>query len=188
MKDTGPSPASGHSSTSRDRANREQSSSLPDGRRAMAPPAGWRAWTGEVGPGDVVSRTDYDLGDLMDTGAAVAVTPFRPGGDQAVLVVAAAISGRCRGSAPAATRRAVCRGQPVDQGRTRCHPCAAAAHWEEWNLYGLGPSNGEDGQTRMAAQLTRVLPENAGWASSLPPGILALDPWLRYAGPRPSDP
>ncbi len=33
---------------------------------------------------------DYDLGDLTDTGAAVAVTTFRPSEDQAVLVVAAA--------------------------------------------------------------------------------------------------
>ena len=33
---------------------------------------------------------DYDLGDLRETGAAVAVTTFRPSEDQAVLVVAAA--------------------------------------------------------------------------------------------------
>ena len=59
--------------------------------------------------------------------------------------------------------------------------------WLTTPLYGLGLSNGEDGQTRMAAPLTRVLPEIAGWARSLPPGILALDPWLRHAVPRPSD-
>ena len=62
------------------------------------------------------------------------------------------------------------------------------AYWEEWNLYQLGPLNGEDGQTRMAAQLTRVLPEIADWADSLPCDILALDPWLRHADPEPSDP
>jgi hypothetical protein len=55
------------------------------------------------------------------------------------------------------------------------------AHWEEWNLYGLGPLNGDDGQTRMAAQLTRVLPEIADWATSLARGILALAPWLTGA-------
>jgi hypothetical protein len=57
----------------------------------------------------------------------------------------------------------------------------------KWNLYQMGPSNGEDGQTRMAATFTRVLPEIADWAASLPSGILALDLFLRRAGPQPFD-
>ena len=36
---------------------------------------------------------DFDLGDLQDTGAAVAVTLFRPSEDQAVLVVATGAAG-----------------------------------------------------------------------------------------------
>ena len=50
------------------------------------PPRGWP----EVIPrGDIL--LDYDLGDLLDTGAAVAVTLFRPDPNQTVLVVAAEI-------------------------------------------------------------------------------------------------
>lgn len=57
------------------------------------------------------------------------------------------------------------------------------ARWEDWNLYELGESSREDGQTYLAAKLTRVRPEIADWAASLPPGILTLDPWLRPAIP-----
>src|SRR6266568_3794381 len=56
------------------------------------PPAG--GWPhldwGRGTRGRGVHNLDYDLGDLADTGAAVAVTTFRPSEDQAVLVVAAA--------------------------------------------------------------------------------------------------
>jgi hypothetical protein len=37
-----------------------------------------------------VGNLDFNPGDFEDTGAAVAVTTFRPSEDQAVLVVAAA--------------------------------------------------------------------------------------------------
>ena len=49
------------------------------------PDGGWPrpAW----GPG--ARNLSFDLGDLRETGAAVAVTIFRPSEDQAVLVVAA---------------------------------------------------------------------------------------------------
>jgi hypothetical protein len=43
----------------------------------------------------------------------------------------------------------------------------------EWNVY----SSGIIGD-HVEARLTRVLPEIAAWAATLPPGILALDPWL----------
>jgi hypothetical protein len=132
---------------------------------------------------------DFDLGDLMDTGAAVGVTTFRPSEDQAVLVVAAAEPEAVEAWLRPQLGEMLCivasrwAKAELDAARSHLH-----AHWEEWNLYQLGPSNGEDGQTRMAAQLTRVLPEIAGWASSLPPGILALDPWLRRAVPPPCEP
>jgi hypothetical protein len=48
------------------------------------PPGGWPQVTRR---GDIL--LDYDIGDLSDTGAAVAVTLFQPGTGQAVLVVAA---------------------------------------------------------------------------------------------------
>ena len=40
--------------------------------------------------------------------------------------------------------------------------------FEEWNLLELGESSGEDGQACLEAKLTRVLPEIAEWAASLP--------------------
>jgi hypothetical protein len=123
---------------------------------------------------------DYDLGDLMDTGAAVAVTTFRPSEDQAVLVVAAAdrdaVEARLRPQLGALLCVVASRWTKAELDAVSAH---LHAQWEEWNLYQLGPSNGEDGQTCMAASLTRVLPEIASWASALPPDILALDPWLR---------
>ena len=50
--------------------------------------------------------------------------------------------------------------------------------WQQWNLLQLGPQHAEDGQPHIAARLVRVLPEIAVWAASLPPGIVAFDPWL----------
>ncbi len=155
------------------------------------PPAGgwprvdWRSGIWRRGERNL----DYDLGDLVDTGAAVAVTTFRPSEDQAVLVVAAADRDAVEAQLRPQLGELLCivaslwTKAELDAARAHLH-----THWEEWNLYGLGPSNGEDGQTRMAAQLARVLPDIAGWASALPPGILALDPWLRHAEPRPSHP
>jgi hypothetical protein len=45
--------------------------------------------------------------------------------------------------------------------------------WSEWNVYGSGIID-----DHVEARLTRVLPEMATWLATLPPGILALDPWL----------
>lgn len=136
-----------------------------------------------------VHNLDYDLGDLEDTGAAVAVTTFRPGEDQAVLVVAAADLDAVEAQLRPQLGELLCvvtsRWTKAELDAVRAH---LHAHWEDWNLYQLGPSNGEDGQTCMTAQLTRVLPDIADWAASLPGGILALEPWLRHADPQPSDP
>jgi hypothetical protein len=63
------------------------------------------------------------------------------------------------------------------------------ARHEEWNLYQLGPLNTEDGQTCMSAKLTRVSPQIATWAASLPTGVLSLSPWLTAKrSSQPSDP
>jgi hypothetical protein len=53
--------------------------------------------------------------------------------------------------------------------------------WRDWRLYQLGPQHAEDGQAHIGARLVRVLPEIAVWAASLPPGIVALEPWLTPA-------
>ncbi len=132
------------------------------------------------GHGD--KNLDYDLGDLTDTGAAVAVTTFRPSEDQAVLVIAAvdpdAVEARLRPQLGELLCVVASRWTKAELDAVRAH---LHAHHDEWNLYQWGPSNSEDGQTCMAAKLTRVLPEIAIWAASLPAGILSLDPWLRHA-------
>lgn len=46
-----------------------------------------------------------------------------------------------------------------------------------WNIYSLDGG----GRDHVTARLTRVLPEIAAWAATLPPGILAFEPWLTPA-------
>ena len=138
------------------------------------PPGGWPPATPW---GDMPLK--YDLGDLHATGAAVAVTLFRPSEDRAVLVVAAsdlaAVEARLRPQLGVLL-------------------CVVPSRWtkaqldeigdylwerrEQWQLFEWGPHHTDDGQARMTARLARVLPEIAAWADSLPDGMVALDPWL----------
>jgi hypothetical protein len=138
------------------------------------PPGGWPI---VVQRGDV--RLEYDLGDLRDTGAAVAVTIFRPGRNQVVLVVAAAdlaaVEARLRpqlGDRLCIVLSRWTKAQ-LDEVRSYLHE-----HSQQWNLLRWGPQNTEDGQVYIAARLTRMLPEIAAWAVPLPSGILTLEPWL----------
>jgi hypothetical protein len=141
-----------------------------------APEGGWPHLT--WGHGD--KNLDYELGDLDQTGAAVARTLFRPSEDQAVLVVAAmdpnAVEAQLRPQlgpllcvVPSKWTRA-----ELEAVRARLH-----AHHEEWNLYmwGYGPTT-DEGQAQITARLTRMLVEVAAWADSLPAGILDLESWL----------
>jgi hypothetical protein len=140
-----------------------------------APEGGWPrpAW------GDGDKNLSYDLGDLREPGAVVAATIFRPSDEQAVLVIAAAdpdlVEARLRPQLGALlcvipSRWTTAELQAVD--------AYLRGHSQEWNLLQFGPHNNEDGQPCMAARLTRVLPQIAIWASSLPADILTLDPWL----------
>jgi len=141
-----------------------------------APAGGWPRIAG----GDGDHNLHVDLGDLADTGAAVAVTTFRPSEDQAVLVVAAVDLNAVEAQLRPQLGELLCVVTSLwTKGELDAVRAHLQAHWDEWCLYGLGPLTGEDGQTFMTAQLTRVLPEIADWASSVPRGILALDPWLR---------
>jgi len=138
------------------------------------PPGGWPVTERR---GDI--ELSYDLGDLADTGAATARTLFHPGPDQAVLVIAAAdpaaVEARLRPQLGASLCVIPSRWTKHQLDTVRDH---LDQHWQQWNLLQFGPRNGEDGQPRIAASLGRVLPEIAAWAASLPPGILALEPWL----------
>jgi hypothetical protein len=140
-----------------------------------SPPLG--GWPQVNRRGDIL--LDYDLGGLQDTGAAVAVTLFRPSEDQAVLVVAAsdqaAVEARLRPQlgvllcvVPSPWTKA-----QLDEIRDYLRE-----RHEQWQLYQHGPQHTEDGQARVAIRLVRVLPEIADWADSLPHGIVVIDPWL----------
>lgn len=139
------------------------------------PPEG--GWPATERHGDI--ELSYDLGDLADTGAATAVTLFHPGKNQAVLVVAAADLAAVEARLRPQLGTSLC----VVPGRwTKDQLDGVRDHldqrWQQWNLLQLGPQHAEDGQPHIAARLVRVLPEIAVWAASLPPGIVAFDPWL----------
>ena len=150
-----------------------------------APAGGWPHPRWGLGDHNLV----YDLGDLVDTGAAVAVTIFRPRDDQAVLVVAAADADTVEAWLRPQLGDLLC---VVASRWTRVEFDAVRTQlnelWDKWNLYELGESRNEDGQACTEAKLTRILPEIAVWAASLPSGIVAFDPWLRRSNPKPSDP
>lgn len=138
------------------------------------PPQGWPI---VLRRGDV--ELGYDMGDLELTGAAVAVTIFRPGPNRAVLMVAAgdvaAVEARLRpqlGESLCVVPSRWTKAQ-LDTVRDYLH-----YQWEQWGLYQLGPHNTDDGQAHIAARLVRVLPEIAAWAATLPKDILRLEPWL----------
>lgn len=138
------------------------------------PPGGWPPG---VPWGDMPLK--YDLGDLRDTGAAVAVTLFRPSEDRAVLVVAAsdqaAVEARLRPQLGVLLCVVPSRWTKAQLDEIRDYLWERR---EQWQLLGSGPHHTDDGQARMTARLARVLPEIAAWANSLPDGIVALDPWL----------
>lgn len=158
----------------------------PEGLRWQTPPCpapegGWPHLT--WGHGD--KNLDYELGDLEQTGAAVARTLFRPSEDQAVLVVAATDPEAVEAQLRPQLGPLLC---VVPSKWTRAELEAVRAHLhvqhEEWNLYmwGYGPTT-DDGQAQVTASLTRMLPEVAAWAATLPSGILGLEPWLTRMRP-----
>jgi hypothetical protein len=140
-----------------------------------APEGGWprQAW------GDGDKYLTYDLGDLREVGAVVAETIFRPSDDQAVLVIAAADPDLVEARLRPQLGELLC---VLPSRWTTAELEAVGAylrnHSQEWNLLQFGPHNNQDGQPSMAARLTRVLPQIASWAASLPADILTLDPWL----------
>ena len=146
------------------------------------PEGGWPrlAW------GDADKNLTYDLGDLRETGAVVAATIFRPSDDQAVLVITAADPDLVEARLRPQLGELLC---VIPSRWTRAELQAADAylrgHSQEWNLLQWGESSNEDGQACMVARLTRVLPQIAFWAASLPADILTLDPWLAPGRNRP---
>jgi hypothetical protein len=173
------------------RADRQDPPALGPGAHAgwVTPPCpppegGWPAMAAYEGSG-----LFRDLDDLDGTGAAVAVTWFRPGENQLVLVVAAAdpaaVEARLRpwlGGSLCVVPSRWTKGQLNDASSQ------LRERWQQWSLYGLQKQNAGDGQGCVAARLVRVLPQIAVWTAALPPGIVVLEPWLTPAGDGPGAP
>lgn len=147
------------------------------------PPGGWPRQTRELWQRGE-KNLDFDLGDLPETGAAVAVATFRPGKDQAVLVVAAAdpeaVEARLR---PQLGQLLCVVPSKWTKAEFEAVRARLRAHFEGWNLYYLASGTAEDGQAHITARLTRMLPEVAAWAANLPAGILDIEPWLTRTQP-----
>ena len=151
------------------------------------PEGGWPA-TGRLDTAELSPELD----DLAGTGAAVAVTWFHPGEHQLVLVVAAADPATVEARLRPRLGGSLCV-VPSRWTKAQLDDVASQLHqrMQEWNLYQLGRQHTDDGQAYIGAHLVRVLPQIAAWAASLPPGIVALEPWLRPAKDdygTPSDP
>lgn len=140
------------------------------------PPAGgWRYRRNGVHD----QNLNFDIGDLVRTGAAVTVVTFRPEPDQAVLVVAA--------SAPDIVE-SVLRPQLPDRLCVIASRFSRAQldevkntftdHVDDWALDFVGESADEQAQARIEVQLLRVTPDLADWAATMPDGLLVLKPSL----------
>lgn len=138
------------------------------------PEAGWPT---VVRRGDI--ELDYHLGDLGTSGAAVAVTLFRPGPEQVVLVVAAAdvaaVEARLRPQLGASLCVVPSRCTKAELDQAHAH---LSSRLDSWNIHRMGVSSDADGQARIVVNLTMVTPEIAAWAASAPPGVADLRPWL----------
>jgi hypothetical protein len=124
------------------------------------------------------TNLDYDLGDLKDSGAAVAVTLFRPSATQVVLVVAA--------DDPAAVEARL---GPQLGGRL----CIVASRYSRaeinsvredlvrrtgWPIWATGESCDDEGQPVVTVELTRVRPDFAAWLANQPEGLVHVEAWL----------
>ena len=133
------------------------------------PPAG--GWPDVISGGD--SPLHYDIGDLRVTGALIVLTLFRPAKNKAVLVVAAADRAAVEARLRPQLADCLC---VVPSRWTRAELDSVTSHLhdrhDEWHAYQWGDSSTLDGQPYITASLTRVLPEIAAWAASLPDGLL----------------
>ena len=137
------------------------------------PPAG--GWP----RGERDENLDFDRLAVENSGAAVTVVTFRPGPDQAVLVVAAedvdAVEQLLRPQLP--DRFCV-----VASRWTRDQLDTARAqlmrHWHDWTLESAGEDIDEHAQACVEVELLRVTDDLAQWAETLPDDMLLLAPSL----------
>lgn len=135
--------------------------------------------------GRAVDNLDFDVGDLMESGAAVTLVTYRPSPDQAVLVVAANDVAAVEHHLRPQLHDRLC----IVPSRWSRADIDGVSHqlreaWDRWRLFGVGETADENAQACVVAQLTRVTSEIADWAESQPNGLLVLRPWLSPALPR----
>ena len=139
------------------------------------PPGGWPH--GMNGAAD--DNPTFDVGDLEATGAAVTVVIFRPGPDQAIVVVAASDPELVRARLGPQLPRRLC---VVTSRWTRQQLndvlSAARDHWQDWGVELMHELADDNAQAHIEIELVRVTAEIAAWAATLPDGILTLDPIL----------
>jgi len=149
------------------------------GNRWVTPPCPTPAggWPQVTRRGDI--ELDYDLGDLESSGAAVAVTLFRPAENHAVLVIAAADPTAVEAWLRPQLGLSLCvvpsRWSKNQLEGVRSH---LSEHFERWHLLQLGTPHDQDGQPHVAADLARVRPDIAACTATLPAGIVELKPWM----------
>ncbi len=123
-----------------------------------------------------------DASRVTESGAAVAVSMFRPSRTQAVVVVAAsdvdAVERQLRPDLGASLCVVVSRFSRPQIDRIRQ---VLDRHWHDWDLYEVGESVDRHGQACVTARLARLVPEIVQHATQWPPGHVVLRPWLAPA-------
>ena len=165
-------------------------------RRIGSPPRG-RAWVKPPCPpppegwpnGKRDANLRFDLKDLEASGAAVAVTVFRPSPTQTVLVVAAA-------NPPAV--EAVLRpqlGARLCIVPSRCSRAQVDAardtldrRMDQSRIWAVGAGPDDQGQPVITVELTLVEPDLAVWLAEQPEGLVRADAWLVPSSALPTAP
>ena len=111
------------------------------------------------------------------------ISVFRPGPNQAVLVVAAVDIAAVEAQLRAQLGDRLC---VVASRWTREQLDAVTRYlWEraqQWGVYETGHTCDEQAQTIVNVQLVRVTAEIASWADTQPAGLIVLKPWLAPIG------
>lgn len=137
-----------------------------------APDGGWP-------PGARDSNLGVDLSEVRDSGAAVALTMFRPSQTQVVLVAAAAD--------PDAVEAAL---RPRLDGRLCVVPSRYSRaqvdavrdelvrRMDRALIWSVGESSDEQGQPVVSVELARMQPDLAAWLAEQPDGLVHVEVWL----------
>lgn len=140
-----------------------------------APPRGWLHGMN----GRSEENLDFELGDLMATGAAVTAVTYRPSPTQAVLVIAASDCDAVEAFLGPQLPGRLC---VIESRWTRAQLDEVVSHlldrWKELAIDSVGETVDEAAQPSIEVHLVRVTAELAGWTSTLPDELLTVRPLL----------